>query len=132
MTKLVVIIKPGFLNFTNDIIQEFVNIGFKEIQHKTLVLTQEQCNIIWYDFKEDCETKPYFKKFNVFDKFCSYLMSDNVYCIEFISDNEINDEFIKNLKDNLRKQYQVKGIRNLLHTSDTTKDAEREIICIFQ
>lgn len=129
MTKLVIIIKPGFLDKTNEVIEAYSNLGFSIDERKIDILTREQCNIIWGDIYQK-ELEGHFPT-GYFNEYYEYIMSGNVECISLSSQNTIDYNEIITLKRELRVAHNVEGMHDLLHTSDSTEDAILEIECLF-
>ena len=126
----VVIIKPGFLEKTQDVINSYASIGYNEIQRTQIVLTKEQCETIWGDIKQKEQEGQLIPGY--FDRYCTYIMSGYCNCI-YITKNAIsNYQEVIDMKNALRKKYNVHGFRDLLHSSDSSENAEIEFSCIFE
>lgn len=132
MNKLLIIIKPGFQEYAEMILEAFTNIGFAFCESKQTVLTQEQCDIIWKDLKAKADNrtdKPQYA--NYFSEYCAYIMSGEVQCIVMESETDIYEQALcTKLKLRHDNNYH-KTYRDMLHTSDTNADAMAEIECIF-
>ena len=129
MMKILVLIKPGFLDKTKEVISAYATLGYSEIQRTTIILTKEQCKVLWGDIEQK-EQQGLFPE-GYFEEYCEYEMSDYVNCICLEKEGEISYQEVIDMKKQLRKKYNLHGIRDLLHTSDSTSNAEQEIQCIF-
>ena len=132
MNKLLIIIKPGFLEFAETILEAFANIGFAYCDYKQTVLTQEQCDIIWKDLKAQAERHPKKPQYaQYYADYCNYIMSGEVRCIIMESESDNYDRVLRTKLELRHNNGFAKSFRDMLHTSDTNADALAEIDCIF-
>lgn len=130
MVKSLIIIKPRFLKYTDDVIDTFKNLGYTETRRTKLTLNQEQCDVIWSDLKQACISGLHEGGLEYYQDYCDYIMSGNVNCVVIESENgNYSDIWIT--KSKLREKHQVSGYRDLLHASDSNELAENEIACVF-
>ena len=119
-----IIIKPGFLKYTDIIIKDLHRHDFIIIEAKEKTLTKDEAEIIYSCHKG----KPFF------DKLIKYMTSGP--CIGMIllspySDRESAIETIKQLKDKYRKRYGIDKTHNVIHSSDSYQNVIYEAEAFF-
>ena len=119
-----IIIKPGFLKYTDIIIKDLHRHDFIVIEAKEKTLTKDEAEIIYSCHKG----KPFF------DKLIKYMTSGP--CIGMIllspySDRESAIETIKQLKDKYRKRYSIDKTHNVIHSSDSYQNVIYEAEAFF-
>ena len=119
-----IIIKPGFLKYTDIIIKDLHRHDFIVIEAKEKTLTKDEAEIIYSCHKG----KPFF------DKLIKYMTSGP--CIGMIllspySDRESAIETIKQLKDKYRKRYGIDKTHNVIHSSDSYQNVIYEAEAFF-
>ena len=119
-----IIIKPGFLKYTDIIIKDLHRHDFIVIEAKEKTLTKDEAEIIYSCHKG----KPFF------DKLIKYMTSGP--CIGMIllspySDRESAIETLKQLKDKYRKRYSIDKTHNVIHSSDSYQNVIYEAEAFF-
>lgn len=110
------IIKPGFLKYTNEIEKILRDNSWFIIKKETKYLSKEICKDL-YNIHKD-------KKW--FNDLLEYMSSDITigYLVQKTTDNPITD--MNALKDKIRKQYSISDMKNVMHSSDNTENVRRE------
>ena len=115
------ILKPGFLDHTDDFLALLKNNDWKIIQKKKLLLTKEQASKLYSPHKD----KDFYKDL------CNYMSSSECLCCSCYK--ECNDpiEDMKKLKDKVRENWGKDEMKNGMHSSDSLKNVNRESKIIF-
>ena len=119
-----IIIKPGFLKYTDIIIKDLHRHDFIVIEAKEKTLTKDEAEIIYSCHKG----KPFF------DKLIKYMTSGpsiGMILLSPFSDRESATETLKQLKDKYRKRYSIDKIHNVIHSSDSYQSALHEAEAFF-
>ena len=119
-----IIIKPGFLKYTDNIIRDLHRLDFIVIEAMEKTLTREEAETIYSVHKG----KPFYEEL-------IYYMTSSP-CIGMIllspfSDRESATETLKQLKDKYRKRYSIDKIHNVIHSSDSYQNAIYEAEAFF-
>ena len=119
-----IIIKPGFLRYTDNIIRDLHRLDFTIIEALEKTLTREEAEEIYSVHKG----KPFY------EKLIKYMTSSP--CIGMIllspfSDRESAIETLKHLKDKYRKRYSIDKTRNVMHSSDSYQNVIYEAEAFF-
>ena len=119
-----IIIKPGFLKYTDNIIKDLHRLDFTIIEAQEKTLTREEAETIYSVHKG----KPFY------EKLIRYMTSGP--CIGMIllspfSDRESAIETIKQLKDKYRKRYSIDKTHNVIHSSDSYQNVIYEAEAFF-
>ena len=119
-----IIIKPGFLKYTDDIIRDLHRLDFVIIEAMEKTLTREEAETIYSVHKG--------KAF--YEKLIDYMTSSP--CIGMIllspfSDRESAIETLKQLKEKYRKRYSIDKTRNVMHSSDSYQNVIYEAEAFF-
>lgn len=108
--KIFVIIKPGFLNLSDKILEKFTLNGYELYQMKTKKLLLSEAKELYSIHKEE----------DFYDDLCKYMSSDLSTAIIFKNSNSKNIfEDTKKIKDSIREQYGESDMRNVIHSSDS-------------
>ena len=108
--KIFVIIKPGFLNLSDKILEKFTSNGYELYQMKTKKLLLSEAKELYSIHKEE----------DFYEDLCKYMSSDLSAAIIFKNSNSKNIfEDTKKIKDSIRKQYGESDMRNVIHSSDS-------------
>ena len=108
--KIFVIIKPGFLNLSDEILEKFTSNGYELYQMKTKKLLLSEAKELYSIHKEE----------DFYDDLCKYMSSDLSTAIIFKNSNSKNIfEDTKKIKDSIREQYGESDMRNVIHSSDS-------------
>ena len=119
-----IIIKPGFLKYTDEIIRDLHRHDFIVIEAKEKTLTKDEAEIIYSCHKG----KPFF------DKLIKYMTSGpsiGMILLSPYSDRESATETLKQLKEKYRKRYSIDKIHNVIHSSDSYQSALHEAEAFF-
>lgn len=119
-----IIIKPGFLEKSKDIIEKFEREGWKISKMKTKTLL----------FSEAKRLYAVHKKEDFYTPLCHYMSSGPSTAIVFSKDAPATDKVFKkvaSLKDEIRKQYGESDMRNVMHSSDSAEAMEHEMGIYF-
>jgi len=110
--NIFVIVKPGFLDKTKDIINLFESKGWilDKMRTKKLLLSEAKR---LYDVH---------KKEDFYDDLCNYMSSDLSTGMVFVKNEKFTNKLFKEvdkIKDKVRKEYGESDMRNCLHSSDS-------------
>ena len=119
-----IIIKPGFLKYTDNIIRDLHRLDFIVIEAMEKTLTREEAETIYSVHKG----KPFYEEL-------IYYMTSSP-CIGMIllspfSDRESTIETLKQLKERYRKRYGIDKTRNVMHSSDSYQNVIYEAEAFF-
>ena len=119
-----IIIKPGFLKYTDNIIRDLHRLDFIVIEAMEKTLTREEAETIYSVHKG----KPFY------EELIDYMTSSP--CIGMIllspfSDRELTIETLKQLKERYRKRYGIDKTRNVMHSSDSYQNVIYEAEAFF-
>ena len=119
-----IIIKPGFLKYTDNIIRDLHRLDFIVIEAMEKTLTREEAETIYSVHKG----KPFY------EELIDYMTSSP--CIGMIllspfSDRELTIETLKQLKERYRKRYSIDKARNVIHSSDSYQNVIYEAEAFF-
>lgn len=110
------ILKPEFLDHTDDFLALLNNNGWKIIQKKKLLLTKDQAKDL-YSLHKD---KDFYKDL------CDYMSSGECLCCSCYKDCDNPIEDMKKLKDKVRKNWGKDEMKNGMHSSDSLENVNRE------
>ena len=119
-----IIIKPGFLKYTDNIIKDLHRLDFVIIEAREKTLTHEEAETIYSVHKG----KPFY------DKLIRYMTSGpsiGMILLSPYSDRESATETIKQLKDKYRKRYGIDKTHNVIHSSDSYQNVIYEAEAFF-
>ena len=118
--KIFIIVKPGFLNKSKDIIEMFQKEGFKLFQTRSKILIMSEAKRIYKMHEKEEWFKP----------LCKYMSSGESTGITFTYPDKwsVKEAFEKTdkLKDEIRKKWSESDMRNVMHSSDNEKNMIRE------
>ena len=120
--EVFVVVKPGFLDKANKIIDKFVRHGFVFKQMRTKQLTLGEARRMYYVHKDE----------DFYGALCKYMASGP--CLGIIFDaSGISDPFklTGELKDKIRELYGEDDKRNCLHSSDNLENMKKEMSVFF-
>lgn len=124
MQKIFVIIKPGFLQHSQSIIEIFKEAGWRVEKTRVKRLLLSEAKSLYKVHKEEDFYKP----------LCEYMSSDITRAIIFSkSGNQSKSTFdkVSKLKDEIRKEYGESDMRNVLHSSDSQEAMDYEMGIYF-
>lgn len=120
VARIFVIIKPGFLKYSQDIVERFLVDGWEIEKQRAKLLTLSEAKKLYYIHKG----KDFYKDL------CKYMSSDITVAFIFKKDNvkQPGDIFKQTslIKDELRKEYGESDMRNVLHSSDSLQHMIQE------
>lgn len=120
--EVFVVVKPGFLDKANQIIDKFARKGLVFKQMRTKQLTLGEAKRMYYVHKDE----------DFYYKLCKYMSSGP--CLGIIFDaSGIADPFkvTDALKDEIRGQFGEDDMRNCLHSSDNVENMNKEKTVFF-
>lgn len=110
------ILKPEFLDHTDDFLALLNNNDWKIIQKKKLLLTKDQAKDLYRPHKD----KDFYKDL------CDYMSSGECLCCSCYKDCDNPIEDMKKLKDKVRKNWGKDEMKNGMHSSDSLENVNRE------
>ena len=119
-----IIIKPGFLKYTDDIIRDLHRLDFVIIEAMEKTLTREEAETIYSVHKG--------KAF--YEKLIKYMTSGpsiGMILLSPFSDRESAIETLKQLKEKYRKRYSIDKTHNVIHSSDSYQNVIYEAEAFF-
>lgn len=120
--EVLVVIKPGFLDHTQDIIKMFESDHFVLLDTKLKKLTLEEAQELYLPHKD----QPFY------EDLCTYMSSESSLALLFASDLiEVFDR-VKELKEQAREMYGESEMKNAVHGSDSKENVEREKKIYFE
>ena len=119
-----IIIKPGFLKYTDNIIKDLHRLDFVIIEAREKTLTHEEAETIYNVHKG----KPFYEKLI---KYMTSGPSIGMILLSPFSDRESATETLKQLKERYRKRYSIDKIHNVIHSSDSYQNALHEAEAFF-
>ena len=119
-----IIIKPGFLRYTDNIIKDLHRLDFVIIEAREKTLTREEAETIYSVHKG----KPFYEKLI---KYMTSGPSIGMILLSPFSDRESTIETLKQLKERYRKRYGIDKTRNVMHSSDSYQNVIYEAEAFF-
>ena len=119
-----IIIKPGFLRYTDNIIRDLHRLDFTIIEALEKTLTCEEAEEIYSVHKG----KPFYEKLI---KYMTSGPSIGMILLSPFSDRESAIETLKQLKEKYRKRYSIDKTHNVLHSSDSYQNVIYEAEAFF-
>lgn len=115
-----IVIKPGFLNKTQEILDIYKKYGYEISRIKTTRLHISLARKLYEVHKKE--------KF--YKDLCNYMSSDLTTAVLLdLGKHKKSDETLKELlkiKDDIRKKYGESDMRNVIHSSDSWENVEKE------
>lgn len=120
--EVFVVVKPGFLEKSNQIIDKFARAGFRFMKMRTKQLSMGEAKRMYYVHKDE----------DFYYKLCKYMSSGPCLGILFDARGiaepfKITDE----LKDSIRKLWGEDEMRNCIHSSDNVENMTKEMSVFF-
>ena len=119
-----IIIKPGFLKYTDNIIKDLHRLDFVIIEAREKTLTHEEAETIYSVHKG----KPFYEKLI---RYMTSGPSIGMILLSPFSDRESATETLKQLKEKYRKRYSIDKMHNVIHSSDSYQSALHEAEAFF-
>lgn len=110
------ILKPEFLDHTDDFIALLKNNDWKIIQKKKLLLNKEQAKELYSPHKDK----------DFYEDLCDYMSSSECLCCSCHKDCDNPIEDMKKLKDKVRENWGKDEMKNGMHSSDSIENVNRE------
>ena len=113
------IIKPGFLQYTQQIIDIFADNGWDADQTTIKALTRDEAKELYRVHKDE----------DWYDSLCDYMSSGPSRAFMFTKPGrQTNDTYkdVAEIKDGIRKKWGVDDCRNVMHSSDSMSAMEHE------
>lgn len=125
--KAFIIIKPGFLQYKDEIFEYINKKGFIMYDHTNPIrLTDKQIKDLY-----GCHSKE-----DWYDDLCKYMGSGEIIAAEYTFDYDkypgVNTiSLMKEIKQHFRDKYGKDNMRNCMHSSDSLANVQREGKIIF-
>ena len=107
--EVFVIIKPGFLKKSAEIMMMIKEEGFELVKTKTKFLTLDEAKKLYLIHKDEEWYKP----------LCDYMSSDLTLGLLFKSDDKDPLKKMAEVKDKVREKFGESDMRNVMHSSDS-------------
>lgn len=107
--EVFVIIKPGFLKKSAEIMKTIKDEGFKLIKTRTKLLTLKEAQTL-YNIHKDEEW---------YNPLCDYMSSDLSLGLLFRSKDKDPLKKMSEVKDKIREKFGESDMRNVMHSSDS-------------
>lgn len=107
--EVFVIIKPGFLKKSDEIMKTIKDEGFELVKTRTKLLTLKEAQTLYKIHKEEEWYKP----------LCDYMASDLSLGLLFRSKDKDPLKKMGEIKDKIRKEFGESDMRNVMHSSDS-------------
>lgn len=126
--KAFIIIKPGFLEYKDEIFKYCADKGFIMHDHTNpMKLTNKQITDLY-----GCHSKE-----DWYDDLCKYMASGEVIAAEYVFDYDKHPgtntiDLMKQIKHHFRDKYGKDDMKNCMHSSDSLENVQREGKIIFR
>lgn len=107
--EVFVIIKPGFLKKSDEIMKTIKDEGFELVKTRTKLLTLKEAQTLYKIHKEEEWYKP----------LCDYMSSDLSLGLLFRSKDKDPLKKMSEIKDKIRETFGESDMRNVMHSSDS-------------
>lgn len=111
--RIFIIIKPGFFQYSKQILDRFAKDGWYIEKSTTKRLLPSEARALYRIHKKEDWYKP----------LCQYMSSDSTTAFILRNDdlpmNQESIDAVKSIKDELREKYGESDMRNVLHSSDS-------------
>ena len=119
------VVKPGFLEKSQDIIKRFEMDGWSVWRTKPKQLLLSEAYRLYKVHKNE----------SFYKDLCKYMSSGVSRAIIFKKDGKVDDDMfneVKKIKDEIREKYGESDMRNVLHSSDSLEHMKEEASIYFQ
>ena len=122
-----IIIKPGFLDYADEIFKYCAHKGFIMHDHTNpMRLTDAQIHTLY-----GCHSKD-----DWYDDLCNYMGSGDIIAAEYVFDhdkypNTNSIALMKEIKQHFRDKYGKSEMKNCMHSSDSLENVQKEGRIIF-
>lgn len=107
--EVFVIIKPGFLKKSAEIMEMIKEEGFELVKTKTKFLTLDEAKKLYLIHKDE----------EWYKSLCDYMSSDLTLGLLFKSDDKDPLKKMAEVKDKVREKFGESDMRNVMHSSDS-------------
>lgn len=107
--EVFVIIKPGFLKKSAEIMEMIREEGFELVKTKTKFLTLDEAKKLYLIHKDE----------EWYKSLCDYMSSDLTLGLLFKSDDKDPLKKMAEVKDKVREKFGESDMRNVMHSSDS-------------
>lgn len=118
--EVFVIIKPGFLKKSSEIMKIIQDEGFELVKTRTKLLTLKEAQILYKIHKEE----------EWYKSLCDYMSSDLSLGLLFKSKDKDPLKKMSEIKDKIREKFGESDMRNVMHSSDSYEHMLEEQ-CIY-
>lgn len=119
--EIFVIVKPGFLKLSNEVIKRIMKDEFELVKSKTKLLTLKEARDLYRIHKNE----------EWYKSLCDYMSSDLSLGLLFKYKGKENIfKFMDSIKDEIRNKYGESDMRNVMHSSDSYEHMLNEQ-CIY-
>ena len=120
---ILVVVKPGFLTRTTEIISMYENEGFQYDRMCTKLLTVGEAKRLYYPHRKE----------DWYKALCDSMASAPCTAILFTYEGKTTEAFKKcdKLKDEIRKKWSEDDKRNVMHSSDKPEAMQKEAVVFF-
>ena len=117
-----VILKPEFLDHTNEWIKILQDNEWDILDKQTLTLTNKQAQDLYSMHKGK----------DFYDDLCKYMCSGDCCCCKCYKECEDPIGEMEKIKEEVRKKWGKSEMKNAMHSSDSLQNAAREAKIIFK
>lgn len=124
INKIFVIIKPGFLNKSKEIIEYFKKFGWLVEKTTTKKLLLQESRKLYEVHKKE----------SFYNDLCEYMSSEPCRAFIFRKETYLKSDMFKetnNIKNKLRDMYGESDMRNVIHSSDSVESMDKEMRIFF-
>lgn len=115
------ILKPEFLEWEEQWLDLLKNKGWQIVQKKRVKLTEEEARELYLPHKDK----------DFYNDLCKYMSSGECICCSCHKNCEDPIKDMNNIKDIVRKKWGKDEMKNVMHSSDSLKNVERENKIVF-
>lgn len=124
--KLFIVIKPGFLSRSSDILSIYQKNGFEVLKTRAKRLTLNEAKRLYYAHKDE----------DFYNALCKYMTSDVCFGVLLQKSDKKqlvlkDNKELKDIKDKIRKRWSESDMRNVMHSSDDLEHMIREARIFF-
>lgn len=107
-----IVIKPGFLQYEEEILNIFKDAGWRIDQMRTTQLTLEQAHTLYEPHKEE----------DFYEDLCKYMSSGSCTAVYLCKNKSESDKDplkeVAKIKDEIRDKWSESEMRNVIHSTD--------------
>lgn len=110
--NILVVIKPGFFNHAQNIIDEYEKKGWILMRTRTKQLLLDEAKVLYEPHKKE----------SFFDDLCKYMSSGPSTALLFSKDTRFSSKVFEEtgkIKDKIRKKFGIDEMKNVIHSSDS-------------